>query len=79
MARKTIDKRGWTVEGSANVDLEKLVDLYRASSRADGDDRALTVTAEAIASESTALSNPAAEASAFIAAKAVRNLAKGAK
>jgi hypothetical protein len=74
MAEK--DSRGWIINGDVRVELSKLVELYKKAS-ASGDDSAVTLTAEALAAESTALANPAAEASAFVAAQAIHGLARG--
>lgn len=75
MNERTQDKP-WPLQGNVGLDLQRLVELYKASLREKGDENALTVTAEAIASESTALANPAAEAAAFISAQAISELAR---
>jgi hypothetical protein len=76
IAMPKIDKRGWMINGAVGVDMKKLVELYRQAS-VGGKASALTITAEALAAESTALANPAAEASAFVAAQSIREHGRG--
>lgn len=71
--------QGWKTHGSRDVDLKKLVELYKDTAKISGDRDALIASAEAIASETTAIQNPAAEATAFVSAQAIAQLAKGGK
>lgn len=71
-------KQSWPTEGKIEIDLNEMVQLYKQILDSRGEAFAKRITAEAIASESTAVQN-AAEAIAFSTAEAIGKIAQSSK